>query len=111
MVGAGSNKKYWWRCSRGHDWQTAVRNRALVGTACPLCVERGGKQVSGARTARQRQHAPSHAVRAAHRDSTALAAARRDESSAKAARLPSMRNGPPHVRRATALSTNRPRGK
>lgn len=31
-----SNKKVWWKCNKGHEWQTAVINRAN-GTGCPYC--------------------------------------------------------------------------
>lgn len=40
-VTAGSNKKVWWLCSKGHRWRTSVRDR-LTGTHCPYCV---GKKV------------------------------------------------------------------
>jgi len=39
-VMAGSTRKYWWRCGRGHEWRTEVRNRALRGSGCPSCVYR-----------------------------------------------------------------------
>ncbi len=32
----GSNKKVWWQCKRGHEWQTTVANRS-VGRGCPYC--------------------------------------------------------------------------
>ena len=69
MVGAGSNKKYWWRCSKGHVWQTAARNRALYGTGCPRCVKKGGKVLATGR--RPRRHAPSHSSRAVKRKTVA----------------------------------------
>lgn len=31
-----SNKKVWWRCSLGHEWQATIANR-VHGTRCPLC--------------------------------------------------------------------------
>ena len=31
-----SDKKIWWKCSKGHEWQTSIANRNK-GTACPLC--------------------------------------------------------------------------
>ena len=31
-----SNKKYWWICSRGHEWQAVLANRTH-GTRCPVC--------------------------------------------------------------------------
>lgn len=30
----GSNKKAWWKCSKGHDWQTAIVHRKNVAR-CP----------------------------------------------------------------------------
>ncbi len=34
---AGSHKKVWWRCEKGHSWQAAVSSRAR-GTGCPVCA-------------------------------------------------------------------------
>lgn len=31
-----SNKKVWWRCSRGHEWQAVICDRS-VGNGCPVC--------------------------------------------------------------------------
>ena len=38
-VNANSNKKYWWKCDKGHEWEASVisRNR---GTSCPFCSNR-----------------------------------------------------------------------
>ncbi len=41
-VVAGSHKRVWWRCERGHEWQAAVYSRTVSGTGCPVCT---GKQV------------------------------------------------------------------
>ncbi len=32
----GSNKKVWWKCNKGHEWQAAISdiNR---GNGCPQC--------------------------------------------------------------------------
>lgn len=35
-VTAGSNRKVWWKCSKGHEWVTSVAKRA-GGTGCPFC--------------------------------------------------------------------------
>lgn len=35
-VSAGSNRKLWWRCAAGHEWQARVSHRAS-GTGCPAC--------------------------------------------------------------------------
>ena len=31
-----SNRKVWWRCKRGHSWQTMIASR-LIGNNCPIC--------------------------------------------------------------------------
>ena len=31
-----SNKKVWWRCNKGHEWQAAIANRNK-GRCCPYC--------------------------------------------------------------------------
>ncbi|MGA2915293.1 MAG: zinc-ribbon domain-containing protein [Sedimentisphaerales bacterium] len=36
-VTSGSNKKVWWKCSKGHEWQAVVSNRSR-GSGCPFCV-------------------------------------------------------------------------
>ena len=33
----GSNKRVWWRCDQGHEWQAIVSSRALQKTGCPQC--------------------------------------------------------------------------
>ena len=37
-VTAGSTKKAWWRCEKGHSWQVTVNNRTKSGSDCPYCV-------------------------------------------------------------------------
>lgn len=32
----GSNKKVWWMCKKGHEWQAAISNRTK-GRRCPVC--------------------------------------------------------------------------
>ena len=41
----GSNKKVWWQCSKGHEWQTIIVSRTLKGGGCPYCS--GQKAVEG----------------------------------------------------------------
>ena len=36
MISAGSNKKVWWRCDNGHEWQATVNDRNR-GRNCPIC--------------------------------------------------------------------------
>ncbi len=33
----GSNKKVWWVCEKGHEWNGVVSNRYLLGRGCPYC--------------------------------------------------------------------------
>ena len=42
-VTAGSDKKVWWKCSKGHEWQTSVGHRTR-GRSCPRCAK--GKRKS-----------------------------------------------------------------
>ncbi|SCP99132.1 zinc-ribbon domain-containing protein [Anaerobium acetethylicum] len=39
---SGSNKKVWWKCKLGHEWETSISKRALYKTGCPYCA---GKKV------------------------------------------------------------------
>ena len=32
-----SNKKVWWKCSKGHEWQALIANRNK-GVGCPVCT-------------------------------------------------------------------------
>ena len=36
MVVCGSNKKVWWKCNKGHEWEASIFERNK-GTGCPLC--------------------------------------------------------------------------
>ena len=35
---AGSHKKVWWRCEKGHEWKAAPHSRTLRNTGCPVCT-------------------------------------------------------------------------
>lgn len=35
-VHANSNKRVWWKCKKGHEWQSMVYNRT-TGCSCPVC--------------------------------------------------------------------------
>lgn len=41
-IAAESNKIYWWRCIKGHEWQAKVNSRSS-GTGCPFCAGRRKK--------------------------------------------------------------------
>ena len=38
QVMAGTSKKFWWQCEKGHEWETSIRLRAKQGTGCPYCA-------------------------------------------------------------------------
>ena len=38
-VHKGSNKKFWWVCEEGHEWNAAV-NKRTSGQNCPICSNR-----------------------------------------------------------------------
>ena len=33
----GNNKKVWWLCEKGHEWQAIIKSRAK-GAGCPFCI-------------------------------------------------------------------------
>jgi hypothetical protein len=35
-----SNKKVWWRCDKGHDYDAVVANRVVLGRGCPYCARK-----------------------------------------------------------------------
>ena len=35
-----SNKKIWWQCRKGHEWEEKVDNRTRRGNGCPYCSGR-----------------------------------------------------------------------
>lgn len=38
-VVAGSEKKVWWKCKEGHEWQASISNRTTNHTGCPKCYK------------------------------------------------------------------------
>jgi hypothetical protein len=38
QVTAGSNKKAWWQCEKGHEWEAAIQSRNRDGRGCPFCA-------------------------------------------------------------------------
>lgn len=39
-VTPSSNKKVWWSCVKGHEWQASVANRSSHASSCPYCSGR-----------------------------------------------------------------------
>ena len=40
MFVANSNKKVWWKCVQGHEWQAAIAHRTSRNDGCPYCGNR-----------------------------------------------------------------------
>ena len=40
IVITGSNKKFSWRCSKGHEWEASINRRILQKTRCPYCANK-----------------------------------------------------------------------
>lgn len=34
----GSTQRVWWKCSKGHEWETKIVSRTHMKTGCPYCV-------------------------------------------------------------------------
>lgn len=39
-VAVSSNKRVWWRCDKGHEWQCSVSDRTSRQSGCPYCGNR-----------------------------------------------------------------------
>lgn len=40
QVAAYSNRKVWWRCALGHEWQAVIASRTASRVGCPICSGR-----------------------------------------------------------------------
>lgn len=38
LVNHGSRKVVWWQCSKGHEWQSSVKQRTTNRSNCPYCA-------------------------------------------------------------------------
>lgn len=36
----GSEKKIWWKCKKGHEWESNIYNRSHGKNGCPICANR-----------------------------------------------------------------------
>jgi hypothetical protein len=43
-VTVSSNKKVWWQCSKGHEWEAVINNRSN-GSGCPVCYKQRQKHL------------------------------------------------------------------
>ena len=39
-VTAGSNRRVWWRCEKGHSYRAVIAQRVQRGDGCPYCANR-----------------------------------------------------------------------
>ncbi|WP_255261530.1 zinc-ribbon domain-containing protein [Bacillus pseudomycoides] len=39
-ISFGSERKVWWKCKKGHEWETSVYSRTRKNTGCPYCSGR-----------------------------------------------------------------------
>lgn len=39
-VTPGSNRKVWWLCEKGHEWEAPVKDRTALGSGCPYCANK-----------------------------------------------------------------------
>jgi len=44
MIPAGTEKKVWWMCEKGHEWQAVVYSRNK-GKGCPICARENYKRI------------------------------------------------------------------
>jgi len=44
MILPHSNRRAWWRCKEGHEWQAVINNRTTSGTGCPVCSGNKAKE-------------------------------------------------------------------
>lgn len=44
LVSYGSDKKVWWRCDKGHEWEAVISSR-VSGVGCPFCS--GNRVIKG----------------------------------------------------------------
>lgn len=40
QVSIYSNRRVWWRCDRGHEWQSVISTRTTAHSGCPYCGNR-----------------------------------------------------------------------
>lgn len=40
QVTPNSNRKVWWRCEKGHDYQATIKARTVSSSGCPYCAGR-----------------------------------------------------------------------
>lgn len=52
-ISGGSEKKVWWLCGSGHEWEALVKNRVANNSGCPVCS--GTRQFINGRTFRGRK--------------------------------------------------------
>lgn len=46
QVSFGSGKKFNWRCSKGHEWISTIKNRTSNNSGCPYCFKNGQSEIA-----------------------------------------------------------------
>lgn len=75
-VGHASMRRVWWRCEKGHLWQTQLHSRTAGSTGCPRCNEerlerkRAQKQAAQARCKEEETVKPGHEKNSAGKPKT-----------------------------------------
>jgi len=57
-VARTSTARVWWKCEKGHSWQTQVSSRAKGTSGCPLCL----REKIDARMEKRRTEAESRQI-------------------------------------------------
>ena len=39
-MGSGSNKRVWWKCKEGHEFEGVINSRNYKKSGCPICSKR-----------------------------------------------------------------------
>ena len=49
-ITGGSNKKVWWKCSQGHEWQASINGRVGRNYDCPYCTKQNSSRIYNFKT-------------------------------------------------------------
>lgn len=45
MFTPNSEKKVYWKCSKGHSWEAIIKNRHIRGSGCPSCYKQNAGEI------------------------------------------------------------------
>ncbi len=62
-IAATSTERVWWKCEKGHSWQTQLSSRVRGITGCPICLrEKIDARMEKRRTAKTKEKQPKSDV-------------------------------------------------